>query len=119
LEQVLHQAPPIFHRDIRWPNIIRYLDDPQKWFIIDWEDAATPPTTAPLHFNRKTHSPGVFTDGHGAEVDLWSVGALILQCRALGVSSELKNLGNWMQGSVAFSAQEALGRIKKYQSSDL
>jgi len=96
---------------------MRRLDNPQKWFIIDWDDAATPPTTAPTHFSRRTHSPGVFTDGHGAEVDMWSVGELILQCGALGISLELKNLGKWMQGPIGPSAQEALHKIKDYLSS--
>ncbi|KAF8508186.1 hypothetical protein BU17DRAFT_56879 [Hysterangium stoloniferum] len=115
--EVLHKSPPIFHRDLRWPNVMRRLDDPQRWFIIDWDDAAIPPTTAQSHFNRRTHPPGVFTDGHGAEVDMWGVGELIRKCGTLDISLELKNFGKWLQGSIAPSAQEALGKIKDYQSS--
>ena len=85
--------------------------------MIDWEDAALPPTKAQSHFARTTHSPGVFTDGHGAEVDMWSVGELILRCGALDVSLELQNIGKWMQGLIAPSAQEALAKVKGYQSS--
>lgn len=114
LEQVLHTSPPLFHRDIRWPNVIRCLDDMQRWFLIDWEDAAAPPTTAQSHFDSRTHSPHVFTDGHGAEVDIWGVGELIVQCEALDISSELRSLGKWMQGSTAPSAQEALAKIKEF-----
>ena len=72
--EVRHTEAPLFHRDIRWPNVIKSLHDPEKWFIIDWEDAASPPTKAPRHFSRSTHSPRVFEDGHGAEVDMWGVG---------------------------------------------
>ena len=114
LEQVLHRDPPLFHRDIRWPNVIRSLDDPQAWFIIDWEDAAALPTKAQIHFDRSSHSPDVFTDGHGAEVDIWSVGELIVQCHGLDVSQELRRLGEWMKGPIAPTAQEALRRIKDY-----
>jgi hypothetical protein len=73
LLQVLHQAPPLLHRDIRWPNIIRRLDNPQEWFLVDWEEAAGLPTKAPLHFSKEDHSPRIFSDGHGAEVDIWGV----------------------------------------------
>ncbi|KIL57061.1 hypothetical protein M378DRAFT_422151 [Amanita muscaria Koide BX008] len=114
--EILHSEPQIFHRDIRWPNVIRQVDDPQRWIIIDWEDAAVPPTKAVsrLHFKRSTHSPRVFEDGDGAEVDMWSVGELIVKCGALDVSSELVELGRWMQDAGP-SASEALGEIKKYK----
>ncbi len=69
LEQVLHQEPPVFHRDLRWPNVVRRLDGQHQWFVIDWEDASAAPTQAQSHFNRETHSPKVFGHGHGAEVD--------------------------------------------------
>jgi hypothetical protein len=59
---------------------MRRLDDESKWFIIDWEDAATLPTKAEPRFNSSTHSPSIFVDGHGAEVDIWGVGGLILDC---------------------------------------
>ena len=85
LEQVLHQEPPVFHRDLRWPNVVRHLDGHQ-WFVIDWEDASAAPTQAQSHFDHKNHSPKVFSDGHGAEVDIWGVGTLISQCESLYVS---------------------------------
>lgn len=69
------------------------LEDPQKWFIIDWDGADSPPTTAQSHFDHGTHSPCVFTDGHGGEADIWGVGNLILSCEALDISEELRELG--------------------------
>ena len=45
LVQVAHQVP-LYHRDIRWENIVRRMEDESKWFLIDWEHAATPPTFA-------------------------------------------------------------------------
>lgn len=96
---------------------MRCLEDRLKWFIIDWEDATLAPATAEPHFKRSSHSPGVFVDGHGTEVDIWGVGGLIIHCEAVDVSPRLKDLGRWMQGSRAPSAREALDKIKEYISS--
>ncbi|KAI9455621.1 hypothetical protein HD554DRAFT_2178403 [Boletus coccyginus] len=115
--EVLHEEPSILHRDIRWPNVMRRLEDRLKWFIIDWEEAVLAPGTAELHFKQSTHSPRIFVDGHGTEVDIWGVGGLIMDCEALDISSQLKDLGRWMQGSSAPSAREALDKIKEYISS--
>lgn len=49
-------------------------------------------------------------------MDIWGVGELIVQCGALDISSELLDVGKWMQAS-APSAQEALAKIKMYQLS--
>lgn len=68
---------PIFHRDIRWENIIRRADDKSKWFIIDWDEATGIPTSAVPYLNPFHHAPGVFHDGHAGEVDVWAVGQLI------------------------------------------
>jgi hypothetical protein len=88
---VIHDIP-FYHRDIRWNNVIRRIDDPTKWFLIDWEDAASPPTTAQKDFRHSSHSPAIFQDHHGAEVDIWAVGHLITTCKA-HVSENLNLLG--------------------------
>ena len=77
------------------------------------------PTQAQPLLSHKHHCPRVFidNDGAGAEVDLWGVGELILQSKALGIGQELKDLGEWMQNSNTVSAQQALTRIKAHQSS--
>ena len=111
----MHRDPPLFHRDIRWPNVLRRLDDAKKWFIIDWDDASSAPTTARPDFDRRSHSPAVFTDGHGAQVDIWGVGELILSSEALDVSEELRGLGKRMKQDESMNAQKALSDIKKYQ----
>ena len=95
---------------------MRHLGDRRGWFLIDWEDAAVPPTTTPKHFSRNGHSPKIFSNGHGAEVDIWGVGELIVDCGALDISAELRNLGQQMQASTGFSAQYALENIKSYQT---
>ena len=36
-----------------------------------------PPTLGKPSFDKVTHSPDVFRDGHGPEVDIWAIGYLI------------------------------------------
>jgi len=112
LEQVLHKEPSVFHRDLRWPNIVRRLDDQHRWFVIDWEDASAAPTQAQSHFDHETHSPKVYSDGHGPEVDIWGVGRLISQCGSLYISEKLRSLGEQMRSDTPPSAQVALIDIR-------
>jgi len=114
--QVLHQDPPLFHRDIRWANIVRNADDRSLWFLVDWEDAAAPKTFAASHLAPDTHSPRVAVDNYGGEVDVWGVGMLILDAAkfAFGLPSELLALGNWMMEDEAPNSQAALDAVKEY-----
>ncbi|KAG6910045.1 hypothetical protein DXG01_013769 [Tephrocybe rancida] len=111
--EVLHQSPPVYHRDIRWHNLLRRSHDPNAWFLIDWDDAGFPPTTAQRHFARRTHAPAVFEDAHGAEVDLWGVGELIYRCRLREreVSVKLRELGGRMRAG-GMGASEALREVR-------
>ncbi|HEV7735910.1 MAG TPA: hypothetical protein VGO47_00845 [Chlamydiales bacterium] len=49
-------------------------------------------------------------------MDIWGVGWLIFESKALGISMELRDMGMWMQDA-APSAREALDKIKEYQLS--
>ena len=60
------------------PSVLQTVDDPKKWFLIDREDASMLPTYAAEHLRGGVHSPRVYADGHGAEVDIWAVGNLFL-----------------------------------------
>ncbi|CAG8779690.1 6492_t:CDS:2, partial [Acaulospora colombiana] len=67
--KVMHAEPdPVYHRDIRKPNILKRRDE-EGWFLIDWSDASKAPTQAATHMTREEHSPRVFEDNHGGEVD--------------------------------------------------
>ena len=102
----------MFHRDIRWPNVMRNIKDESKWFLIDWEDSATPPTQAQSSLRRAIHSPDVFHDGHGAEVDIWSIGHLIKTCKAMDISSDLRQLGDKIcNESCQLTAQQVLNLV--------
>ncbi|KAG8770069.1 hypothetical protein FRC16_006458 [Serendipita sp. 398] len=72
--KVMHAGPePVYHRDIRRPNILKRQDQ-KGWFLIDWSDASTTPTKASMMLQKESHSPRVFKDNHGGEVDIWGVG---------------------------------------------
>ena len=106
--QVAHRVP-IYHCDIRWDNVIRKIGDKSKWLLIDWEDAAVPPTKARPTFSESNHSPAIFSDGHGAEVDIWAIGYLIETSRAIDISPDLKKLGERIcEESESLSADEVL-----------
>ncbi|KAJ3794318.1 hypothetical protein GGU11DRAFT_759257 [Lentinula aff. detonsa] len=90
--EIAHRIP-LYHRDIRKENIIQRIDDPSKWFLIDWEHASTMPTLAQPNFARETHSPAIFENNHGQEVDIWGVGYLILDADGL-ILPEIRELGD-------------------------
>ncbi|KAF8329796.1 uncharacterized protein EI90DRAFT_3155212 [Cantharellus anzutake] len=105
--QVLHTEPQVFHRDIRWPNVIQDITDRKRWFLIDWEDAAMLPTKAAPNLHPQTHAPQVFEDDHGAEVDIWGVGELIATA-GIDLDENIESLGQRMvEGSIS-SAEQAL-----------
>jgi hypothetical protein len=113
----MHKQPDcIFHRDIRWPNVIKSADDPRKWILIDWDDAGTPPTLAAKHLDPHNHAPAVFEDNHGSEVDVWGVGMLIKESsRSMqGFPSELLGVGKAMQ-SGTLDVPESIQRIKAFK----
>ena len=46
--------------------------------LVDFEDGAFfPNTKSANHLNEGSHSPRVFIDGHGIEVDIWGIGELL------------------------------------------
>jgi len=69
----MHAGPePVFHRDIRKPNIIKCIDS-SEWFLIDFSEASKAPTSKVEHLAAASHSPMIRFDNHGAEVDIWGV----------------------------------------------
>jgi len=113
---VMHDAPkPLFHRDICWPNIILSPDKHSKWFLIDWDDAAISPTRAAKHLDPKSHSAATFQHNHGAEVDIWAAGKLILDAREFvpAIPDTLVNIGTQMVKGLIGTAKEAQSRIRQ------
>jgi hypothetical protein len=102
----------LLHRDIRWPNVIRRKDDPSKWFLIDWEDAQEAPGEAAEHFDKGNHSPRIFQDGHGMEVDMWGVGHLITESGVIGLSSKLREIEAQTKQDSPPTAAEVLKRLQ-------
>lgn len=67
-----------------------------------------------MHFNRETHSPRSFEAGHGAEVDIWAVGQLIVEANKFvhGVPAEFLDIGRMMIREETMTARDALDAIK-------
>ncbi|KAM6493367.1 hypothetical protein JOM56_011501 [Amanita muscaria] len=107
--KVAHADPPVFHRDIRWPNIMQSCEDSSKWFLIDWDDASFAPTKGAPHLSQNEHSPNVYKDNHGADVDIWAVGRLIFT--ALVHVPTLRDLGHMMMEGRVLNAEQGLREI--------
>jgi hypothetical protein len=95
---------------------VRSANDPDLWFLIDFDDASTVPTRAAMHLNRETHSPRVLQDGHGGEVDIWGVGKLIMVSahEALGISADMVALGSRLLQDNHLTAREVIVLIERF-----
>ncbi|CAB4381380.1 unnamed protein product [Rhizophagus irregularis] len=115
---VLHDDNDIYHRDIRWDNIIRRYDDPSKWFLIDWDDATEYPNSPAMHLITEEHALEVFTRNHRGEVDIWSVGKLIKNASTwiTNLSEKITEFGDLLLSQDSTkrpSAKKALKKFKK------
>ena len=90
---------------------MRNITNPDKWFLIDWEDAAFAPTKAAPSLRPETHAPQVFQDGHGAEVDIWAVGKLIVTAEVPDLPESLFSLGLRMVKGSIVSAEQGLEEL--------
>jgi len=113
----MHSSPdPVYHRDIRVPNIMKTFDG-QKWFLIDWSDASTAPTCGVTHLKESEHSPRVREDNHGAEVDIWGIAKYMeelasrVTCRIAQPQDVQQMARRWMT-DLGTSAASALDEIK-------
>jgi len=105
---------PVYHRDIRWPNIIKSLEC-NEWFLIDWNDASTVPTSPAPHLNQKEHSPKVLQSNHAGEVDIWGAGNYLCEMSKYSWVSDpagVREIGKRWKGDEAITATMALLEIK-------
>ena len=112
----MHANPPVYHRDIRAPNIVRRFDG-TGWFLIDWSDASTHPTSAVLDMKRHEHSPRVFEDNHGPEVDIWGIAKYmetIADCVTCGIAQTqpVKQMAHRWIHDASTTAMSALREIE-------
>ena len=112
----MHMSPnPVYHRDIREPNIMKKFDG-SVWFLIDWSDASTAPTCGVTHLKESEHSARVRQENHGAEVDIWGIAKYMeelasrLTCRIAKPEAVQQMARRWMT-DLTTSAASALDEI--------
>ena len=89
-----------------------------KWFLIDWEDASFAPTKGAPHLSQNEHSPNVYKDNHGADVDIWAVGRLICTT-GLQVPPALRDIGQKMMQGHVLNAEQGLKEIRLHHSNSI
>ena len=62
----------------------------------------------------REHSPRVFADGHGAEVDIWAIGKIFLDATTFAspLSAAILSAGKHMREDETMSAKQALANIQ-------
>ena len=116
LSQSMHSDPPVYHRDIRQPNIMKRIDG-KGWFLIDFSDASMTPTTGVSHLTEHEHSTFIRQDGHGPEVDIWGIGnyldkmASFKTCGMAKPKSVSQMAHRWMD-DITMTATTALEEIE-------
>ncbi|KAG2785211.1 hypothetical protein PC129_g11003 [Phytophthora cactorum] len=75
---VLH-AINLMHRDLRWENVLKYSDEGDKWFLIDFDEGTSSPAAKVTHLKAESHAPEILSSSsHTVKVDIWSVGYLLM-----------------------------------------
>ncbi|GBB87194.1 hypothetical protein RclHR1_13630004 [Rhizophagus clarus] len=86
---------PLMHRDIRWPNVIKYYDRYKQFILIDFEIATFSPSQKRLQeVSGLDHAPEMLVTIHDTSVDIWGIGNLVGTCNINGIPSELSQFGS-------------------------
>lgn len=106
------------HRDIRWPNVLKYKDR-DAWFLIDFEHAHSSPASksSAEGLDPATHAPDI-SNKHTLAVDMWSVGKLIADSGVAITTRELDDIKYKLISGVTerpnvFAALPKIGQIHK------
>jgi hypothetical protein len=80
---------------------------------VDWDDSSTSPTKASTTLDVRSHSPAVFEDNHGAEVDIWAVGKLLVDAVTFvsDIPPALILIGERMMEGQVTTAAQGLGEV--------
>ncbi|KAL7687459.1 putative protein kinase [Plasmopara halstedii] len=78
------------HRDLRWENVLKYFNEGDKWFLIDFDDGAISPAAKVTHLKAESHAPEISSHTHTLKVDIWSVGYLLKTYSFQDLPPELK-----------------------------
>ena len=119
----------VVHNDIRWDNIVEYqadeleADDVEevKYIIIDFDDAFTLTQGSDLcpalgHLSEEDHSEQSRLEAHGCEVDVWSLGHLLLSNSLTNRHRAVSRVANDIKANFAsLSADAVVALLEKLQ----
>ncbi|KAG7376203.1 hypothetical protein PHYBOEH_001692 [Phytophthora boehmeriae] len=81
----------LMHRDLRWDNVLKYIGEGDKWFLIDFDEGATSPAAKTDHLKAESHAPEIqSSSSHSVKVDIWSVGFLLKTSPVQDLPAELE-----------------------------
>ncbi|KAJ8555014.1 hypothetical protein ON010_g9475 [Phytophthora cinnamomi] len=86
-------AIAVMHRDLRWENVLKYQDDDEKWFLVDFDDGAKSPAKKVNHLSPQSHAPEILSSSsHTVKVAIWSVGYLLMTSPVRDLPPELESM---------------------------
>ena len=120
-------AVGVVHNDIRWDNIVQYqadeveADDVEevKYIIIDFDDAFTLTEGSDLcpaldHLSIEDHSEQSRLEAHGCEVDVWSLGHLLLSKSLTNRHGAVSRVANHIKANfTSLSADDVVALLER------
>ncbi|KAG2958986.1 hypothetical protein PC119_g26851, partial [Phytophthora cactorum] len=83
----------LMHRDLRWENVLKYPEEGDKWFLIDFDEGASSPAAKVTHLKAESHAPEILSSSsHTVKVDIWSVGYLLKTSPFQDLPPELESI---------------------------
>ncbi|KAG3193876.1 hypothetical protein PC128_g9836 [Phytophthora cactorum] len=83
----------LMHRDLRWENVLKYSDEGDKWFLIDFDEGTSSPAAKVTHLKAESHAPEILSSSsHTVKVDIWSVGYLLMASPFQDLPPELERI---------------------------
>ncbi|CAG8836187.1 14304_t:CDS:2, partial [Racocetra persica] len=79
-------------KDVRWPNIIHYYEEYQRFILINFDYTDFSFSDKPLEeFSESNHAPEMLNKKYDFKVNIWGVRNLIGSCNVTGIPSKLSS----------------------------